>query len=166
MTERQTTGDALLSRLSDTLELQKLKAVYCRAADMVVRDPVGARAILEDVFLPDATADYGVVICNGRTELLDYLVAAINGHNEWLQHFITTPLIEVDGDAATGDWALIVQLKQKHMSGKEMLVGRYSDRFRRTAAGWKISAITFAEEGVYHLVPLESLGAEQPRHKT
>jgi hypothetical protein len=158
--EQRSSDDALLARLRDTLEIQQLKARYCRAADMVIADADKATGILRDLFTPDVVADYSVLVCNGREELLTYLVATIAANSDWLLHFLTSPSIEIDGDEATGDWALIVQVKQKHMPGKEMLVGRYSDRFVRTPDGWKIADIKFTEEGIYHLVPHEQLGKQ------
>ena len=54
-----------------------------------------------------------------------------------------SPNIVVEGDAATGDWTVAVHSKTK--AGEQMLiVGRYSDRFTRTADGWKISHIKFS----------------------
>ena len=142
--------------IADTLEIQHLKAVYCEAADAVVRDAARSKAIFQSIFVPDARADYGVATCDDREALIGYLVEMICQANEWLLHHLGTPRIEVNGDKATGDWTLVVQLKQKHLPGKEALIGRYSDEFVRTPDGWKISSVRFAEEGVYKQIDVTS----------
>jgi len=149
-------NDDLAGTIADTLAIQKVKATYCMAADAVVREPDRSKATLTSLFMPDASADYGVATCDGSEELLGYLVHAISDNNEWLFHHIGTPIIEINGDTAKGDWTLIVQMKQKHLDGKEQLIGRYSDEFVRTAEGWKITSIRFVEEGVYKLIDVTS----------
>ena len=57
-------------------------------------------------------------------------------------HLLGTPRIDVSGDAATGDWTVAVHSRTR--AGERMtIVGRYSDRFVRTADGWRIAHIAF-----------------------
>jgi len=149
-------SEDLIRKIADTLEIQRLKALYCVTADSVTHDPAGAKELLQSMFTPDVRADYGAAICEGRDALVNYLVSVISEMEEWLLHGLQTPLIEIDGDKASGQWVIMVQNKQKHLSGKEMLVGRYIDEFVRTAEGWKISAVRFAEEGIYPQIDVTS----------
>lgn len=155
-------SEDLIRKIADTLEIQNLKAIYCQAADAVTRDPAGSTEILKSLFVPDVRADYGVAICKGRDALIGYLVKMISESNEWLMHGLQTPRIEVDGDTARGEWVIMVQIKQKHLAGKEMLVGRYIDEFVRTPEGWRISAVKFAEEGVYPQIDVTSQPVAEP----
>jgi SnoaL-like protein len=154
-------SEDMLRKLVDSLEIQNLKARYCIAADAVISDPAGSTATFQTLFTPDVTADYAITLCYGRDALVGFLVDAIASNLDWLLHGIQTPRIEIDGDRATGHWVIMVQTKQKHLSGKEMLVGRYTDEFVRTPEGWRISAVRFAEEGIYPQIDSTSqLGGE------
>ena len=67
---------------------------------------------------------------------------AVGGGSEWMIHMLGSPRIEVSGDTASGDWTVAVHSKTR--GGEAMqVVGRYADRFTRTADGWRISHIKF-----------------------
>ncbi len=128
----------------DALAIANLKARYCAAADLSATDLATARAQLSTVFTPDFYGDYGMATFDGPEAMADFLCAAIGGNSAWMIHFLTSPKIDVQGEQATGDWAVIVHSKRR--DGQRMeVVGRYSDEFRRTANGWRISRITFRQ---------------------
>ena len=155
-------SEDLVRKVADTIEIQNIKAVYCQAADAVTHDAERSTEILRSLFIPEVKADYGVALCEGRDALVGYLVKMISEANEWLMHGIQTPRIEVNGDTARGEWVIMVQIKQKHLAGKEMLVGRYIDEFVRTPEGWRISNVKFAEEGVYPQIDVTSQPVSEP----
>ena len=129
--------------MSDALEIANLKARYCAAGDSAPHDAAGAAAGLTACFVPDATADYGFIQFDAPEKLIEFMGTAVGGGSEWMIHMLGSPNIVVEGDAATGDWTVAVHSKTK--AGEQMLiVGRYSDRFTRTADGWKISHIKFS----------------------
>jgi hypothetical protein len=128
-------SEDLVRKIADTLEIQNLKAVYCQAADMATHDPAKAGEILQTLFVPEVRADYGIAICEGREALLGYLLKMITEVNEWLLHGIQTPRIEVDGDTARGEWVIMVQIKQRALAAKEMLVGRSTSSSAPLKAG-------------------------------
>ena len=128
--------------MTDALEIANLKAEYCRAGDLAPHDVATSRAGLMACFVPDATADYGFVQFDAPEKLIDFMATAVGGGAEWMIHMLGSPLLRVDGDAATGDWTVAVHSRRR--DGETMaLVGRYSDRFRKTAEGWRISHIGF-----------------------
>ncbi|MCX7283208.1 MAG: nuclear transport factor 2 family protein [Novosphingobium sp.] len=128
--------------MNDALEIANLKARYCASSDKSSHDPDGATAELSGYFLPDATADYGFVQFDSPDKLAGFMVNAIGGGSEWMIHMLGSPRIEVAGDEATGDWTISVHSKRR--DGEQMLVvGRYSDRFRKTAEGWRIAHVGF-----------------------
>ena len=128
--------------MNDALEIANLKARYCMAGDSACHDPDGAAATLRGCFVPDATADYGMAQFSDPEQLIGFLNTAIYGGSEWMIHMLGSPQIAVSGDEATGDWTIAVHAKRR--DGQTMLiVGRYADRFRRTAEGWRISHIQF-----------------------
>jgi hypothetical protein len=129
--------------MNDALAIANLKARYCAAGDSSTHDPAGATTGLRACFVPDATSDYGFVQFEEPEALIAFMVGAVGAGSEWMLHTIGSPRIEVEGDEATGDWAVLVHSKRR--DGEMMTIaGRYSDRFRRTAEGWKISHLGFA----------------------
>ncbi|MFN4135095.1 MAG: nuclear transport factor 2 family protein [Novosphingobium meiothermophilum] len=128
--------------MTDALEIANLKARYCAASDLSSTDPDAAMAMLPGFFVPDATADYGFVQFDSPDKLAAFMVNAIGGGSEWMIHMLGSPRIEISGDEATGDWTIAVHSKRRD-GEKMVVVGRYADRFRRTADGWRISHVGF-----------------------
>ena len=128
--------------MSDALEIANLKARYCAAGDSAPHDAEGAAAGLAACFVPDATADYGFIQFDAPEKLIEFMGSAVGGGSQWMIHMLGSPQIEIDGDNATGEWTVAVHSKTR--AGEQMLiVGRYADRFVRTADGWRISHIKF-----------------------
>jgi SnoaL-like domain len=122
--------------MNDALEIANLKSRYCAASDAAPHDLEGSAAALR------ASADYGFMQFAAPGALIAFMGSAIGGGAEWMIHMLGSPRIEVTGDEASGDWTIAVHSKRK--DGEKMLiVGRYSDRFRRTPEGWRISHIAF-----------------------
>lgn len=72
------------------------------------------------------------------------------------EHRVAHPEIDVDGDVATGRWYLQDKVIVAEM--KFMLVGAafYTDTYRRTDAGWRISSTGY--DRTYELtIPLSEL---------
>ncbi|WP_169744382.1 nuclear transport factor 2 family protein [Spirillospora albida] len=76
----------------------------------------------------------------GTARGLDALVRqASRNHGVPTQHFITNPLIEIDGEEATIRANLLVVFAGE---GERRVLGeRYDLRARRTAAGWRLSRV-------------------------
>ena len=128
--------------MNDALEIANLKARYCAAGDSAPHDREGSAAGLRACFVPDATSDYGFIQFEEPEALIAFMGKAVGGGSEWMIHMLGSPNIEVTGDEATGNWTIAVHSKTR--AGETMLiVGRYADRFRRTAEGWRISHIGF-----------------------
>ena len=125
------------------LAIGNLKARYCLAADTAAGDEPAARALFEGVLTQDFVGDYGFGVMNGPQAIVDFMCQAIAGGSEWMIHMLGSPRIEVAGASATGDWTIHVESRRREGAGLMTVVGRYSDRFRLTAAGWQIAAITF-----------------------
>ena len=127
----------------DALAIANLKASYCRAADTSCSDPDAARALFAELFVEDFVGDYGFKVMNGPQEITEFMIQAIGGGSEWMIHTLGSPKIELDGNAATGDWTITVDSRRREGAGLMRVVGRYSDTFRRTDNGWKIASIKF-----------------------
>ncbi len=130
--------EARLARLEAESELRELKARYLNACD--AKDPPRIRAC----FTPDARLDYGPMGKFGVDGLIDIftkiamnspIVDAHHGHNGEIE--LTGP------DTAKGAWSLAFMTYDPRSKAFRSLTGFYSDEYRRTPDGWRVSVSTF-----------------------
>jgi hypothetical protein len=124
--------------LLDRLALQQLCVDYANAIDERAWDR------LDQVFVPDARIDYRAMggIEGAYPSIKAWLPEAL-AHFPRYMHFVGNMDFAIDGDAARGRIACInpMVLPQAQGQGGEetMILGLwYVDRYRRTAAGWRI----------------------------
>ena len=120
-------------------EIRRLKHRYLRSLDLKRWDEF-ALTLAED-----ATADYGTPVYGdrlqlaGRDEITTFMSSRL-GPEVITVHLAGQPEIDIDGDAATGTWAMqdtvIATEHQMVIQGAAF----YEDRYRRDADGvWRIS---------------------------
>jgi hypothetical protein len=135
MDNRMSIADEAVQILLDEREVVQIALRYCRALD--TKD----WALLDDVFVADATAELGspeqlvgIEAIRGRIrtalELLDDS-----------QHLVGNHEVSIDGDRASHRCYLQAQhIRTAATGGPNYIVaGRYEDRLVRTAAGWRIA---------------------------
>lgn len=127
------------------LAIANLKARYCALADLSASDPAAARASLAELFTEDFFGDYGMATMDGPQAILDFLCTVIAANSIWMNHMLSSPQIVVDGNRATGDWSILVWSKRREDGTVMPVIGRYSDEFRLTAAGWQIARVRFQQ---------------------
>lgn len=128
-------------------EIANLKARYCAASDLSATDEAAARAAFADAIFADPfSSDYGMAQFADAQSMTDFMCKAIGGGSDWMIHMLHSPRIVVDGDAATGDWTVLVHSRRSGSGEKMEIIGRYADEFVLTPAGWRISRITFARQ--------------------
>jgi hypothetical protein len=109
-------------RIDDLVELHALCARYMSYTSRLVQD----RWL--DVFTPDGEYNaFGTAYTLERFPAL--LEAAPRG-----QFIGNMPVVELDGDTATGTQHFVFVDQQTHA----MRLGWYNDEYRRTADGWRI----------------------------
>jgi len=119
----------MAERNDDVLELEQLLARY--SVGMTKND---IEAVVE-VFTPDGT--YSAF---GETYALSDFPVLVDAAPKGL--FLTgTPVLELDGDEGTGEVPLCFVDQTSH----NMRIGWYTDTYRRTEKGWRLSsrAMTF-----------------------
>ncbi len=110
------------SQISDITEIEQLLARY---AIGMTRDDIDA---VIEVFTPDGT--YSAF---GESYALGDFPALVRAAPKGL--FLTgTPVLELDGDAGTGQQTLCFVDQTTH----DMRIGYYTDSYRRTASGWRL----------------------------
>jgi len=124
-----------LQTLLDDHEIRQLAFRYCRALD--TKD----WALLDDVFLPDATGQLGSpTILVGIEAIRDRIRTALERLDD-SQHLVGNHEIAVDGDTATHRCYLQAQHVREAAAGgpNYIVAGRYEDRLVRTDVGWRIA---------------------------
>ena len=110
------------SQIADITEIEQLLARY---AVGMTRDDIDA---VVDVFTPDGTySAFGDTYA--LADFPELVAAAPKGL------FLTgTPVLELDGDAGTGQQTLCFVEQTTH----DMRIGYYTDSYRRTVKGWRL----------------------------
>ncbi|HEX4668442.1 MAG TPA: nuclear transport factor 2 family protein [Solirubrobacterales bacterium] len=123
---------------------ERLDAIESRLAieDLISRYAHGfdrrSLELMMGVWHEDALFDLGGDFGSfrGRDEIAE-AVAGFWRETPWMHHFMANPLIEIDGDSATG--AVALDCMQRHAEdGPTMVAGFYFDRFERRDGRWGI----------------------------
>lgn len=131
--------EARLQLQEDITEIIRLKAMYCRAADCGWDRAKPDAAGVADLFIPDGVWDAGpsFAALSGQAAIRAYFES--KDHPFGL-HTVSNPIVQVDGDRATGQWQLLcpstIENDQSIWIG-----GIYDDVFVRTPAGWRFQTI-------------------------
>ena len=112
-------------------ELRRLKYRYLRALDLKLWDEFA------DTLTPDATAHYGDRLdFTGRDEIVGYMRQTV-GPEIITVHHCHHPELEVDGDRASGRWALddtVIITDRAVLRGAAF----YEDQYLRQDGDWRI----------------------------
>ncbi len=127
--------------LEDIEAIKKLKATYCAYCDDNFNIPA-----LRTLFVEDATWDGGRHgSAQGREAILSTLANAQN----WVPfsvHMVMNPIIEVEGDEATGQWYLFMACTQKNGGENATWVSlRYDEEYLRVDGEWKFTSQKLTE---------------------
>lgn len=122
--------------LADIEEIKQLKARYALACDNDYEPDT-----LADLFTEDAIWDGGFM---GRAETRDGIRTFFaNASNivGFAVHGVSNPLIEIDGDQATGRWYLHQPMVIKGAEACFWFCAQYEDLYVRTDDGWKFKHV-------------------------
>ncbi len=136
----RTSLEQRIQRLEDIEEIKKLTATY---ADHVNKGWLGKEVAfdkLAGVFTPDATWTSAAMGADAHG--IDAIVAMLRERTaggSFAMHSFTNPIIDIDGDTATGNWLLWVAVAN---DGHANEVHQSEElRYTRTADGWRIQAL-------------------------
>ncbi len=143
-----------LRRLEDIEAIRALKARYCAYCDDNY-NPDG----LASLFTEDAVWDGGRL---GRFEGREAIREFFAGASKMISfalHNVMNPLVEVEGDTATGRWYLLQPCTLSEGNRAVWLSAHYSDRYRRVGGEWKFEAVDI---DLKFLTPYEEGWAKTP----
>lgn len=121
----------------ETLEILQLYARYNTAIDS--HDPKAFSAC----FVGEGRLDSSTGIFDGHDAIAGF-AAAVNSNQPGMRHNPTNIVVEVDGQSATGSAFLICYDVQGGF--RVTATGRYADRLRRTASGWRFTQRVFTPD--------------------
>ncbi len=133
--------------LEDIEAIRKLKAAYCDCCDggWAPKGPSHMGAVA-DLFVEDGVWDGRPLAprAEGRAAIaqmmIDYRVVP------FIAHLVTNPVIEVNGDEATGRWHLVLPNSTPD-SDPMLSFGTYDEQYVRTGQGWKFRSLRFTMAG-------------------
>lgn len=154
--------------LSDMVTSKMMLEMHDREALKELRYRYGRRIDTQswqaflDLFTDDATCQFaGIGSFTGRSELRQLVEDYIESNYEYTCHLFHHPIIDLDGDTATGSW-LLEGLLAHHDGTFEWRQGRYEDRYRRVGDAWKFTDISLdsqaIHEGEFDLIDHEAYG--------
>jgi len=125
--------DHYVKTLWDIEQIKKLKAQYCQYADSGEHADEFAELFLSDAVLDEG--DDGVF--KGREEIRE-MYKKIWPYFSLNQHLVFNPIINIDGQVATGDWRLMQLCSTKHADGDKAFwaVGYYREKYTKIADRW------------------------------
>ena len=133
-----------LRELHDIEEIKKLKSRYIEACDggwdgQLSHDPEK----IVNLFTEDCVWDGGAFgNRQGREALREYYLSSDASKRASAFHLLTSPIIDVTGDEATGSWHLTILLST--LDGPSSLIaGTFADEYHRTEDGWRIYKSSF-----------------------
>ena len=130
-----------LQVLEDIEAIRKLKALYCAACDDD-HNPVK----LAKLFAKDAVWEASSM---GRAEGRDAIAKMLgdlgaSGVIRNSAHNVFNPIIEVDGDTATGHWRLLMLYTGIREDGSlhySRIIGWYNERYARIDRRWQFTSL-------------------------
>jgi hypothetical protein len=94
---------------------------------------------LGELFTEDAFVDFVAVQLPSRQAILDLYGGAMQKNFAWVWHSFHSPIIEINGDHASGRWTLQGMTITHQSPVPTTVYGRYADEFVRTTKGWRMS---------------------------
>ena len=129
--------------IEDRDEIVKLKARYVNYNDGGWKGPTHTNPqAVADMFVEDGVWDgrpsSGYAVGRSAIKQLFEAFQVV----PFIVHYVTNPIIEVDGDLATGHWHALVTMTMPDQQALWTL-GLYIDKYVRTPDGWKFKSLRF-----------------------
>ncbi len=154
-------SDQRLQVLEDIEAIRKLKAAYCQACD----DDHNPQR-LAPLFAQDGTWEASSMgRAEGRAAIAELLGAVgTSGRIRNSAHNVMNPIINVNGDSATGEWRLIMLYTGINPDGSNhfsRIIGWYKENYSRVDGQWLIQDLycQVEEQAPYRLAPEEAFTA-------
>jgi hypothetical protein len=133
-----------VARLAAIEDLKQLKARYCAYCDDDY-NPDGIAGLFVEDGIWDGGETFGRHV--GR-EAIRAFFAGVSGQILFAAHLVMNPILEVDGDRATGRWRLLMPctVRGKDAPEARWLLSSYDETYVRRPEGWRYTRLTVANQ--------------------
>jgi ketosteroid isomerase-like protein len=143
-----------LRAVEDIEAIKKLKAKYCAACDKQYdADAIAA------LFTEDAVWDGGNFGAHHGREAIRKFFQGASEIFPFALHQVMNPLIEVDGDSATGQWYLFQPCTLGEHNQAMWLAAKYAEEYVRSGEEWQFKSLKVNAE---FFTPYEEGWAKKP----
>ena len=135
--------EARVRVLEDIEEIRKLKATYCCLCDAGLGDPRNRDELISH-FTEDARVDFGLGAeskFEGKAGLEVFFGQVVPGAVSFCMHMIHDPIIEIQGDRATGKWYYEAPTTDASTNRAQWMAGTYAEEYIREKGEWKFASI-------------------------
>lgn len=130
----ESTLENRVKRLEDIEEIKRLKAGYTYYADQWKYKE------LSDLFSENIKVDFGPLgIYQGKKEVMKFYEETVPGLLSFMMHTLHNPIIDVNGDKATGLWYWHLSGTHRPSQTAVWAAGKYEEEYRREHGRWKFS---------------------------
>lgn len=132
------TLEQTVARLAALEDIRRLKAEYCLHCDRGY-----APDALAELFTEDAVWDGGLRgRFSGRAAIREFFAKASDVF-PYAAHLVMNPIINIDGDRATGIWRMMMPCTINTANGAEctIQVSEYNETYRREDGRWRIAEL-------------------------
>ena len=138
--------DERMQVLEDIESIKKLKASYCYWADAGIAGDASQMDELIAHFTDDEPwvdfGDFGTY--KGKEAVGTFFREVVVGTLSYSAHMVSNPIIEVDGDKATGKWYVDVPCTLRGAERPLWLQARYDEEYVKEGGQWRWKSITTA----------------------
>jgi hypothetical protein len=134
---------ARVQALEDIEAIKKLKATYCYLCDA----GLGEERIRDELlshFSEHAKVDFGLgpaSVHETKEGLKTFFGQVVPGAVCFCMHMVHNPIIEVDGDRATGRWYYEVPATDAASNRAQWMAGIYEEEYVRENGEWKFASM-------------------------
>ncbi|WP_156680423.1 nuclear transport factor 2 family protein [Sphingomonas profundi] len=132
-----------LQRIEDMQELTKLRSRYAYGANILDGQGGDLKAFAA-LFAEDGTFDVGMGAATGPAEI-EAMMGALTTQWQCAMHYMLNPLIEIEGDRASGSVTGLFAFTTADDPAPIWLSNIYSDSYVRTAEGWRFQSVTLRQ---------------------
>ncbi len=130
------------TRLEAVEEIKKLRANYCYFSDSFQTEA------LIDLFAEDAVFDFPAWLpekLTGKAAIATFFLSSSSAALVMAKHHVTNPVIEVNGDTATGIWYALAPTTFALPEGSAAmwLQGKYDEEYVKINGTWKFKMLKF-----------------------
>ena len=129
-----------LQHLQDLEDIRTLRSRYAYGANILDGRP-GDLHMFAALFAADGTFDVCMGVATGPAEI-ETMMKALTTQWQCAMHYMLNPLIELDGDRASGTFTGLFAFTSQTNPTPILLSNIYSDTYVRTAEGWRFQSVS------------------------